>query len=554
MMQYVAMLIEASGIQDYIFGSNELAQNIGASELVTQSTTDWLFDDKDGLLPRPHNVQRVRQLGMPSRWHLDDRSLANGLEAVVVYAGGGNALVLFKTEDAARSVTYHLTKKVLREAPGLRLEVAWQLYEVGQLATTVKVLRDRIAIQKRAPRQSSPLLGLGVTAACDFTGAPAVGRDKDGRYVSAEVRSKQKIGDSNGPGNSRLREYLGNVIRMGFDFVYDFNQFGEREEFSYLAVVHTDGNRMGERIQEYVNQFASDDEAYIKAQREFSVKVQEAAHTALVSTVGVLFAPANLVQVVENGRSRYKIGRTAKKEGVIPVWRDNDGTVRLPFRPIVFGGDDVTFVCEGRLGLPLAVHYLSRLAQAKLPDGHPLYARAGVAIVKNHYPFARAYELADSLCDSAKELIKEADPDKRRVAALDWHFGVNGLVRPLVQLRKREYEIANGSLLMRPVRLAPPDDREWRSWQVFSDLVREFATGKTWAGRRNKVKALRDALRQGPAAVELFLGALADRPQLPNSAGLSSIGQARERGWHGDRCIYFDAVEALDFYVSLEGV
>lgn len=554
MTQHTAMLIEASGIQDYIFGSNELAQNVGASELVTQSTTDWLFDEKNGLLPGPHNVRRAGQQGAPARWHLEDRSLADGLEAVAVYAGGGNALILLKTEEAARALAYNLAGKALREAPGLRLELAWQSYESGQLAATVRALRDRIAVQKRAPRQSSPLLGLGVTAACDFTGAPAVGWDKDDRYVSAGVRAKQRAGASDGPGNTRLRKYLGDVIQMNFDFVYDFNQLGEREEFSYMAVVHTDGNRMGARIQEYVDHFADNDDAYVRAQRAFSVRVQEVAHTALVSTVGVLLAPANLVRVDEGGRLHYRIGKTARKEGVIPVWQDNDGTARLPFRPIVFGGDDITFVCEGRLGLPLAVHYLSRLAREKLPDGDPLYARAGVAIVKNHYPFARAYELAASLCDSAKGLIKDADRDKRQVTALDWHFGVTGLVQPLGQLRKREYEVASGSLLMRPVRLAPVDDREWRSWNVFNDIVQEFAAGKTWAGRRNKVKALRDALRRGPEAVQLFLSNLADRPQLPESPGLSGIRQARTSGWHGDRCVYFDAVEALDFYLSLEGV
>lgn len=554
MTRYTAMLVEASGIQDYIFGSNELAQNIGASELVTESTTDWLFDEENGLLPKPHNVERVSRQGAPSRWHLTDRSLADGLEAVVVYAGGGNALILFKTEEAARALIYNLTKKALQEAPGLWLELAWQSYETGQLANTVRTLRDRIAVQKRAPRQSSPLLGLGVTAACNFTGAPAVGRDKDGRYVSAEVQTKQRAGAADGIGNKRLREYLGDIIKTDFDFVYDFNQLGEREEFSYLAVVHTDGNRMGARIQEYVQQFAGNDDTYAKALRTFSIRVQEVAHTALVSTVGVLLVPENLIRVDERDGGGYRIGKTATKKGIIPVWRDKNGTPRLPFRPIVFGGDDITFVCEGRLGLPLTVHYLSHLAREKLPDGDPLYARAGIAIVKNHHPFARAYELADSLCDSAKELIKEADRDKRQVTALDWHFGVTGLVQPLGQLRKREYEVTSGSLLMRPVRLTPVDDREWRSWSVFTDIVKEFATGKTWVGRRNKVKALRDALRYGPEAVQLFLSNLSDRPQLPDSPSLSSIRQARTMGWHGDRCIYFDALEALDFYVSLEGV
>ena len=80
MTQSTALLIEASGIQEYIFGSNQLSQNIGASELVTQATTDWLFDKRGGLLPQPHNVRRAQQ-GAASRWHIGDQSLANGLAA-----------------------------------------------------------------------------------------------------------------------------------------------------------------------------------------------------------------------------------------------------------------------------------------------------------------------------------------------------------------------------------------------------------------------------------------------------------------------------------------
>lgn len=556
MTQRTALLIEASGIQEYVFGSNELTQNIGASELVMQATTDWLFAADTGLLPEPYNVQRTVQRGAASRWRVDDRSLDEGLKAEVVYAGGGNALILFSAEEDAQTLAYALTRRALEEAPGLRLVIGWQSYGPGQLAATVQHLREeRISGWKRQPQRSSPLMGLGVTAACTFSAAPAVGRDQNGRYISAEVRAKQRIGIADGAGNQRLMEYLGDILEENFGFVYDFEQFGEREDFSYLAVVHTDGNRMGARIKNYVKRFAGDDTMYTKAYRTFSIKVQEAAHNALTSTVGVLLAPDNLVfSPDEHERWRYKIGAAGGIDGKIPVWIDASGIERLPFRPIVFGGDDVTFVCEGRLGLPLAAHYLARLGAELLPDNEPLYARAGIAIVKTHYPFARAYALADELCDSAKRLIKTIDREKRQVAALDWHFAVNGLVQPLAQLREREYQVTEGSLLMRPVRLLPADDNEWQSWDTFNGILDAFVTDREWENRRNKVKALRDALRGGPAVVQLFVKNLAANLQLPNTVGLTSIQQARKTGWHGDRCVYFDAVEALDFYISLKGV
>ena len=158
MTQSIAMLIEASGIQDYVFGSNELAQNIGASELVTQATTDWLFAEEEGLLPRPHNASRARP-GGAARWTLDQRGLADGLAAEVVYAGGGNALILFADDAAAQAFAFQVTSKAVRDAPGLRLVLARQSFESGQLAAKVSSLHDKIAEQKRAPRRDCAAAG-----------------------------------------------------------------------------------------------------------------------------------------------------------------------------------------------------------------------------------------------------------------------------------------------------------------------------------------------------------------------------------------------------------
>ena len=229
----------------------------------------------------------------------------------------------------------------------------------------------------------------------------------------------------------------------------------------------------------------------------------------------------------------------------------------LPFRPIIFGGDDVTFVSEGRLGLPLAAHYLARLSETEMPDGDPLYARAGIAIVKSHYPFARAYELAEALCESAKLFIRETDPDFRRVTALDWHFATTGVVQPLEDLRKREYRRGRGkeaaSLLMRPLAVTTSDSQEWRLWDTFCELSAGFLQDP-WVGRRNKIKALREALRAGPDAVRLFLRSLPDNPNLPWPASLRGQGDAAATGWQGRICTHFDAIEALDFNVPLREV
>lgn len=535
------LLVEATGIQNYIFGSNQLAQNIGASELVQQATTDWVF----AALPEPHNVESDDN--QPDCWRITTRNLdADHLLAEVVYAGGGNAMILLASADEARAFTRRLTRKVLEDAPGLGIVVASKAVDTRPLRNVHQELRKELARRKLDQPRNVPLLGLAVTAACKFTGAPAVTVDEDGRPISEEVRKKL---DAEGNAEKRLKRHLQDVELAGFEFLRDFNKMGEKGESSYLAVIHTDGNSMGERIKNIGNLYGDDDAAYVRELRKFSNSVAAAARSALNKTVGMLLDPNNLERVRdEDGSERYILG------GKVRVPRDRDGKDRLPFRPIVFGGDDVTFVCEGRLGLELAAKYLHEFTSVSLADGERPYARAGIAVVKSHYPFSRAYDLAEALCKSAKRRIKELEEeDHSGATVMDWHFAVGGLVLPLKEVREREYVSDLGhSLLMRPVRLDDPKST-WRSWQTFTDLMADFqdrkhGRNKEWSDRRNKVKALRDALRAGPEAVRLFLntvdGKLLDIPQRPDM---------KLQGWQGQECGYFDAVEALDFFIPLEG-
>ncbi len=550
MSDKVLLLIEATGIQDYVFGSNQLLQNIGASELVQQATTEWVYER----LPTPNNVRRVvDQLTQSDSWEITDQGTLNdGLAAEVVYAGGGNAMILFGNSkdlaSVAESFTKDLTKEVLLRAPGLNLVVSWQHLDSRPLREVHQTLRKHLALKKLNRPANVPLLGLSVTAACKFTGAPAIALDKERRLISAEVQAKRNAKDK---AEHRLHEYLSDVPQDEYEFLTDFDKMGTKGESSYLAIVHTDGNGMGNRVKGISDSCGDRDDEYVRALREFSKSVNVAAKRALTRTVGMLLAPNNLAQIEDGEDStEYRIGKT------VPVPHGEENRLVLPFRPIVFGGDDVTFVCEGRLGLELAAKYLYEYSRESLSDGKPAYARAGVAVVKSHYPFSRGYALAEDLCRSAKKYIKGlSTPSTSDYNALDWHFAVNGLVVPLDQIRKREYVSASGhSLLMRPIHLGAPEDK-WRSWQTFIGLMEDFLGGTEsesrhgeWRERRNKLKALRDVLRDGPESVKLFLRTI--------DAKLPKISQAAEmelQGWQGEECGYFDAIEALDFFVMLDG-
>jgi len=215
---------------------------------------------------------------------------------------------------------------------------------------------------------------------------------------------------------------------------------------------------------------------------------------------------------------------------------DDKGRMRLPIRPIVFGGDDTTFVCDGRIGLSLAAEYLRTFENEAKVHGLNLSACAGIAIVKSHYPFARAYQLSEELCDEAKKFRRE---NSYTGGALDWHFTSSGLYGILEEMREREYHVNVGSLTLRPVSLG--DEGDVRSWNEMERLTEAFQ--EDWADKRNKAKSLRDALREGPEAVARFLNIYEQK--LPELTGFD------QTGWHHDLCGYFDALELMDIHIPL---
>ena len=528
-------VLDTPGIQPYIFGSNRLRENIGASELVSRATAAWPLQV---LGQMGHSNVENPAADAPAE-RLNDRSIEDeGQVSEVVYVGGGNAVILFRQEGQARQFTTCLNRKMLQEAPGLELAVAhvgvdW---ESDHLRDRVDAAMQQLARYKQSRRPALPLQGLGVTAACRSTGLAATTTNAEhGRApgaetfpISTEVAAKL---DRVKSAHERLRALFlsDDLRRAGCDFPLDFDEFGRsRDEMSYIAVVHADGNNMG-RFFRKIAEDAPDSRSYVRKMREASNQVNQAALVALQRVITDLFSSID--------PDNQSIG------GVVPV---RDG--KLPLRPLVFGGDDVTFVCDGRLGLTLAARYLEAFEQEAQSRGMDLHAAAGIAVVKTHYPFARAYQLSESLAKSAKRYVH--DQNAGDFAALDWHFAASGLMGGLDDIRRREYTMLlderRHNLYMRPLRLKEQAGK-WRTWPNFSRAVTTFQ--EQWGERRNKVIALREALREGPEAVRRFLAVYGETlPELDKS-----LGSFQESGWFGQSCGYFDAIEALDFYVPLRG-
>jgi len=529
MTEYTATLIDTSGIQDYIFSSNSLQHNIGASGLVHCATHDWVYEELVKLEKTNVNINGVFD---------HNATIENGdLNSELVYAGGGNTIILFDKKELAIEFTRRLTRRALMQAPGLQLIVAHTEFNWGMDKLTEKITDAvRAANNKKHNRIfSSPVLGLGVTADCQYTDMPAVDiRPESGRRdstkqvrISSGVAAKWKYFI---PANEKLHQKFS--LQDGLKYVSRFDDFGTKHESSYIAVVHTDGNRMGKRVQDIARQYSDDNRNYVKAIRAFSDSVEKQTAKALQASIDQLTAS------IDNG----KIG------DAIEI---NDN--RLPFRPIVFGGDDMTFVCDGRLGLTLTEFYLRKLTSpgSELSDLKPMSARAGIAIIKSHYPFSRAAALAEELAKSAKHYINEHQNNGNDISAMDWHFAASGPIGGLDDIRKREYTgqfDPDSKLYMRPVRLGKSVGSDWHSWDTFARIIKQFQSTE-WSDRRNKLMSLSEALRAGPEIVEQFITAY----KIDGLPDIENNPDSIITGWVDKQCSCFDAIEALDFFIPLDG-
>jgi len=366
------------------------------------------------------------------------------------------------------------------------------------------------------------------------------------KLVSRSVAAKLKTFFE---GKQFLYRLIANIPEIEqYEFISNFDDFGDKGISSYIAIVHADGNRMGERIKELGKNLSFPDQnrEYIQLLRAFSSSSKAAANNALTLTI------KKLISSIQTDKSGNFIRR---KQEVSPEQLQTLPKVsivnkKLPFRPIVFGGDDITFICDGRLGLAMAKEYLQNYHQQVLEEGFAekkhAVGRAGIAIIPSHYPFSRGYELAEDLAGSAK-----GGGQKGFRQSLDWHFGTNGIVEPLSTIRARSYRADGKKLAVRPVPLSDPTANY--DFATLEYLIKEFQVGAKWSGRRNKVKALYPILRQGGDKVQTFL-ASSRLPELPVDDKLRSLGKdILMTGYSGDQCYYFDALEAMDFHIPLEG-
>lgn len=575
-----AVLLDTVSIQNYIFQSNKLKENLGASWLVQDIYRHYLARALCEVTGRPFSDEK-RHLETWMACNADRPDCTKPVD--IGYIGGGNALLFFPDDGKAKQFIEAWTKLLLVQAPGLTTAVAHCSFDASQFRPSLDALLHQLEENKARHSPITSLPRHGITAECARSGISAEIYNKlIDEHVSAGVNAKIEAATES---KQELEKRYSSLLGENYCFSNELDDLGGIEgEDSHIAVVHIDGNDIGERFKQAQN---------LKAICSLSTTVYGATEIALDA-------------VVETARNRYKdimdslgfdpgsnnsgrqyptehkldddaftrlenetdfpkkyleklrrsrldgYGSASKFRNALEKKLDKTGKIQftesesellvkyakkrriLPIRPIVLGGDDITFVCDGKLGIYFAKMFIERFEEA----AEELTACAGVAIIKTKYPFYRGYWLAEELCANAK---KKRRAESSTSSFLDFHVSLGGIAGSLKMIRQRDLENKpQGSLLYRPFEIVPKGQFD----ELGLDMFLEKAVFLRYLPQ-NKQNELREVLALTEDATSEFVQALQYRNwKLPEIEGY----RYSETLFENDKTPYFDMLEILRFF------
>lgn len=508
----VLAVYDTVGIQNFIFSSNKLAENVGASKLVGDlflKTTDEM--NNPTVKPRLQSLTEViaKVTGEKIfnwREHKCDR-LSGDYAAEMIYQGGGNAYVKFKDKDIFQKVTEKFLTQVNLFARGLGIAIAAVETDFDNTyqADIIK-LNNRLAFAKGGFNIPTFAGNQPITKQSGRTGSP-VSYYEDDDYLSLSQKLKRIRDDV-------YKKESGTKFMDFDDLVFD------KGEDSLIAIIHVDGNNMGNHVRKFTENFKTYSDAVPKL-RCMADKIEKCFESARVKTISAF--------------SGLYLDYAAKEKKL-----KNNGYHDTPLLKLIGDGDDTTIVICGRFALDFTANFLREIENTR-PNDWPFKemptACAGVIIFHSHFPFSEAYKLAEELCENAKKPSRKYDG-----SYIDFHLHQSGGIANLTTLRKRLYTVDEQSIHCRPWRVSAKHEGNFPNFKWFEEnmSVIEKLPG-------NKVIEIRNAIGAGDTAAELAMNQLRGE-KLPGFPFDPDKDPDIRRSKHA---AHFDVLEMYGNYVNL---
>ena len=498
-MKKLLLIMEVSQKQAYIFKNKELKKNIDASYTIDEITSSGYFKK---YFPEYYNEEKN-----------------------LVYSGGGHTILVFDNdveendntgkENQAVRFAKKLSKQIFCDYDGLEVFIKIMDYDENaepseNIQNLMKMLEEKKAIRRASFRQGT-------------FGMEVLQEKKD-----AKTRREEKMeGEEITP-----YKLVTQLEKLG----------GNKDDNNFIAVVHIDGNLMGKKVQEndevidgilkpQGNKLTSGEklDIYRAEKQKFSKDIDDLFQDAYNDMQNVV------KKQIENGNLK-----DLSLEEVV----NGEKQINFPIRRIIRAGDDICFVSEGRIGIECAVEYMKALWKRSKGENS---ACAGVAIVHQSYPFYKAYEIAESLCSSAKKYNASLDKEGcANACAIDWHIEYGEMYGGLDEIRKHYVDADGKSILARPYFVCGDEKYEGKAGnRTYADFKQtmeemEYALHNKCEDEedrmiaRRKLKELRTYLKESDEAVDAYF----------KKSRLDQYLTKNDKN--------FDVIEVMDTYIGFQ--
>lgn len=480
MAEKVLVAIEISKKQNYIFKSNKLRENIGASLIIKYVTEDlWLEFIK---------------------------------ENKKVYSGGGNSYFEFDSNEEAKGFIKQMSFHILKNYEGL--EFYGSIVEGGFNKDNMDKLKEKLASKKLKRQNSFRKVSFGVEEICRSTSTPVLNYIDDEKVEGGKRAVSQEAWIKNEFFNKLDKNSDSNLFTNN-KFPIDLDEFGE-DKNNQIALVSIDGNKMGNMVKKIIDKHEKDSEELKKSLENFSDFIKDEYLKAFKSITTEL---------------------EIKNIKII----DKNNNEKLPIRPLVLAGDDVTYIVDSKYALESVRIFTESIENANLKDKFTefngefdkLTIGAGVVFVNKKAPFNKAYDMAENLCKNAKIL------GEGKCSTIDWHI-LKGEFDDIDDIRDKANHNKNSNsseekeLFIRPVKLKSEDDNKPSLAQVLStvDYINDISNGI----RVGKLRELLGVFDEGKRKTDLFINKYRlneDIKNINNQLGYSDYDRPyRENTYH----------------------
>ena len=332
-----------------------------------------------------------------------------GYQSIVTAAG--NIKCIFDRREDCEHVVRELPKRVVELAPSITVSQAVVCINNtegdGNIRQAINELERRLATQRNRPMKSMTI-GLMATERSRRTGLPAVAVE-DGDYIDEGARQKAKAMSDGQTILKLMKKLTRRDVRIR-EVAMDIKDLAGSND--WIAIIHADGNGVGEIVAK-----VGDDPQRL---HEFSTQLDLSTQKAAQEAYGG----------ISSG--------------------DSD---KLPVRPVVLSGDDLTVICRADIAVDFAAKYLKAFEEkTKERIEAPLTACAGIAFIKSSYPFHYGYQLAETLFTQAKRDAKSSEMKQNGAApsCLMFHKVQSSFVEDWAKIAAKELTIEGGSYQFGP--------------------------------------------------------------------------------------------------------